>query len=72
MLQQLLQNVVQAYWGSANETMGFTPASVVGFTSHKTLQMATGAEGIIALEQEVVVVEREERMTRSCNVWSYW
>lgn len=68
MLQQLLQNVVQAYWGSANETVRFASACATGFTSHKTLQMATGAEGITALEQKVVVVEREERMTRSCNV----
>lgn len=46
-----MQNVVQAYWGSANETVGFAPACVSGFTSHKTLQMAADAEGIGALEQ---------------------
>lgn len=51
MLQQLLQYVVQAYWGAANETVGFTPACVTGFTSHKTLKISTDAEGIIALEQ---------------------
>lgn len=68
MLQQLLQNVVQAYWGSANETMGFAPACATGFTSHKTLQMATGAEGITALEQKVVVVRQETQVTACCCV----
>lgn len=65
----LLQKVVHAYWGSANETVGFAPACVTGFTSHKTLQMVADAEGIIALEQRGSSGdgERRKRMTSLCN-----
>lgn len=47
----MLQNLVQAYWDSASETVGLAPACVTGFTSHKTLQVSTDAEGITALVQ---------------------